>query len=409
MSLFASLGGRSCRRALALRPQLARFMSFDTTIGLDESQREFQIMAQDFAKNELAPHAEEWDREKIFPQDTLRKSAELGFAGIYVSEEHGGTGLGRKDAAIIFEALATGCVSTSAYLTIHNMCAWIISSFGTEAQREKYLASVISLDTFTSYCLTEPGAGSDAASLATKAVKDGEHYILNGTKAFISGGGVSDLYVVMARTGGPGPKGISCFLVEKDTPGLSFGANERKLGWNSQPTAMVIMEDVRVPVANLLGGVEGQGFKIAMQGLDGGRVNIATTAVGGAIACLDAAVEHVKVRNQFGKPLSANQNVQFKAADMATELTAARLMVHKAAELMDQGHPSASVHCAMAKRFATDAAFKICNEALQMHGGYGYLKDYPVERFLRDVRVHSILEGTNEIMRLIISRDTLKD
>lgn len=375
---------------------------------MNEQQLEFQAVATDFAQKEMEPHAEKWDQHKIFPVETLRKAAALGFGGVYVKEDVGGSGLGRKDAAVIFEALSTGCVSTTAYLTIHNMCAWMVDSFGTEEQRQKHLPSLVSMERFASYCLTEPGSGSDAASLSTKAERKGDHFILNGSKAFISGGGHSDVYLVMARTGGPGPKGISCILVEKDTPGLVFGKQENKLGWNSQPTCVVSFEDCAVPVSNLL-GAEGQGFTIAMKGLDGGRINIGTTSLGGAIACFNRALSHVKVRKQFGQPLSNFQNTQFKLADMAIELQAARLMIQQAAAALDNKDPSATYHCAMAKRFATDVGFKVCNEALQLHGGYGYLKDYPVERFLRDVRVHQILEGTNEIMRVIVSRHLLKD
>lgn len=313
----------------------------------------------------------------------------------------------RKDAAIVFEALSTACVSTTAYLTIHNMCCWMIDRFGNEEQRKKYLPQLVSMEHCASYCLTEPNAGSDAASLQTKAVKKGDHYILNGSKAFISGGGSSDVYLIMARTGGPGAKGISCFIVEKGFKGVSFGAQEKKLGWHSQPTCMVILEDCQVPASNML-GAEGQGFAIAMKGLDGGRINIGTTSLGGALTCLSAATEHVKVRKQFGKPIGDFQHTQFELADMMTKLTSARLMIQTAAELLDNEHPAATVHCAMAKRYATDVGFDVCNRSLQLHGGYGYLMDYPVERILRDVRVHQILEGTNEIMNVIIARDILK-
>jgi len=378
-------------------------------VGLNDQQKEFQLAALEFAKKEIEPFAEKWDAEKIFPRETLKKAAGLGFAGVYVKEDVGGSGLGRKDAAVIFETLATSCVSTSAFLTIHNMCAWMIDTFGNSAQRQAYLPRMVNFELCASYCLTEPGSGSDAASLITRAVRKGDEYILNGTKAFISGGGASDVYLIMARTGeeGSGSKGISCFIVEKSFPGISFGKQERKLGWNSQPTSMVILEDCRVPAANLLGS-PGQGFLIAMKGLDGGRINIGTTSLGGAIACLTKTIEHVKVRKQFGQPLAGFQHIQFKLADMAIELQAARLMIQNAASMLDNKHADATVHCAMAKRFATDAGFKICDDALQLHGGYGYLKDYPIERFLRDVRVHQILEGTNEIMRLIISRHLLK-
>lgn len=327
---------------------------------------------------------------------------------MYVDPTLGGTGLTRKDGAIIFEALATGCVSTTAYLTIHNMCAWMLDTFGSQELRERFLPRMCGLELFSSYCLTEPGSGSDAASLRTTAVREGGHFVLNGSKAFISGGGVSDLYLVMARTGGPGPKGISCFLLEKGMQGLSFGANENKLGWNSQPTCAVFMENVRVPVGNLV-GKEGEGFKMAMRALDGGRINIGTTAVGGAIAAFNHAVGYVKARKQFDQPIAEFQHTQFKLADMATALQASRLLVFNAAAMLEAKDPSSTQHCAMAKRFATDTSFQVVNDALQMYGGYGYLKDYPVERILRDVRVHSILEGTNEVMRLIISRNVLQN
>jgi alkylation response protein AidB-like acyl-CoA dehydrogenase len=407
-----NLSGQHPRRSLSSIASSATEASI--LHGLTDDQREFHNMAVEFAKNEMSPYAEEWDKKKHFPIDTLRAAAALGFGGMYVRDDIGGTGLTRKDAAVVFEALATGCVSTTAYITIHNMCAWMIDAFGNQEQREKYLPKLVTMESFASYCLTEPGAGSDAASLSTKAVRDGDNYILNGSKAFISGGGTSDVYLIMARTGtgtgshDKGAKGISCFIVDKDTPGLSFGANEDKLGWNSQPTAAVIMEDCIVPASNLL-GEEGQGFRIAMKGLDGGRINIATTSLGGAQACLDATIEYVKTRKQFGKPLAAFQNTQFKLAELASELHAARLSVRAAAEALDNQSPHATTFCAMAKRFATDIGFKVCNECLQLHGGYGYLRDYPIERFLRDVRVHQILEGTNEVMRLIISRDLLKD
>ena len=326
----------------------------------------------------MLPFAEKWDSEKIFPKDTLRKAAALGFGGVYVRDDVGGSGLGRMDAAIIFEAMATSCVSTTAYLTIHNMCAWMIDTFGSPAQRAQWLPDLVTMNTFASYCLTEPGAGSDAASLATRAVRVGDEYVLNGSKAFISGGGASDVYVVMARTGEPGPRGISCFIVPRDAPGLSFGAQERKLGWNSQPTCAVIMEDCRIPAANLL-GAEGQGFGIAMKGLDGGRINIGTTSLGGAQACLNAAIDHAKVRKQFGHSISNFQNVQFTLAGMATDLQAARLMVQQAAVLLDAKDPRATMHCAMAKRFATDTGFEVCNKSLQIFGGYGQWEASPEE------------------------------
>ncbi len=373
---------------------------------LSEEQRAIQDTAREFAAEEFAPRAAAWDESETFPVEQLRKAAALGFAGIYVRDDVGGSDLKRLDAALIFEELAVGCTSTAAYISIHNMASWMIDSFGNDDQRRQWLPDLASMKTFASYCLTEPGAGSDAAALKTRAVKSGNSYVLNGSKAFISGGGSSDIYVCMVRTGGEGPKGISTIVVEKDTPGLSFGKKERKLGWNSQPTAMVIFEDCRVPIGNRI-GEEGDGFKIAMKGLDGGRINIAACSLGAARACLDAAREHLGVRTAFGKKLAEFQALQFKLADMATELEAARLMVHRAASRLDAHDPEATMYCAMAKRFATDVGFKVCNEALQLFGGYGYLKDHPIERYLRDTRVHQILEGTNEIMRLIIARRLL--
>ncbi len=373
---------------------------------LSEEQRAMQDTARDFAEREFAPQAARWDEECIFPVDALRAAAALGFAGIYVGEDVGGAALSRLDAALIFEELATGCVSTAAYLSIHNMAAWMIDRFGSKAQRQRFLPKLLSMEHFASYCLTEPGAGSDAASLRTRAVREGDQYVVNGAKAFISGGGVSDLYVAMVRTGGEGPSGISCLVVEKGTPGLSFGKREKKLGWNSQPTAMVLFEDCRVPIAHRL-GEEGDGFKIAMAGLDGGRLNVSACSLGGARASLEATRRYMGERTQFGKKLAEFQALQFRLADMATELDAARLMVWRAAQSLERADPDATLHCAMAKRFATDAGFAVCNEALQLHGGYGYLKDFPIERYLRDVRVHQILEGTNEIMRVIIARRLL--
>ncbi|WP_417829953.1 acyl-CoA dehydrogenase family protein [Thalassospira sp.] len=375
---------------------------------LSEDQQAFAEAARDFAQNEMAPHAGTWDANHIFPEETLRKAAELGFAAIYTSEEYGGTGLGRLDAAVIFEELAAACPSTAAYISIHNMACWMIDTFGNDAQRAKYLPKLVTMEHFASYCLTEPGAGSDAGALRTRAERDGDHYILNGEKAFISGGSRSDVYVVMARTGDDSPKGISTFIVPKDADGLSFGKLEEKMGWNSQPTAAVIFSNCKVPVENRL-GEEGEGFKFAMKGLDGGRLNIAACSVGGARAAMEHARDHMKVRKQFGKSLDQFQALQFKFADMVTELEAARLMLHKGAWKLDQKAEDATQFCAMAKRFATDIGFAVCNEALQLHGGYGYIREYPVERLLRDLRVHQILEGTNEIMRLIISRAALKD
>lgn len=374
---------------------------------LSEEQVAIRGMARRFALDEMLPHAAMWDEEKVFPVATLRRAAEFGLAGICVPESSGGTGLGRIEAAIIFEELSAACPSTAAYISIHNMVAWLIDHFGNDDQRGRFLPKLLSMAHFASYCLTEPGSGSDAASLMTRAHRDGDDYVLNGSKAFISGGGRSDLYAVMARTGEPGAAGISCILVENGTPGLSFGKPERKLGWNSQPTAMVNFKDCRVPVGNRL-GAEGQGFKIAMQGLDGGRVNIGACSIGGARACLEAAQTYLMERKQFGRKLADFQALQFRVADMATELDAARLMVHAAAIALDKKAPDATLKCAMAKRFATDAGFSVCNEALQLHGGYGYIKEYPIERYLRDLRVHQILEGTNEIMRLIIARKLLE-
>jgi len=370
---------------------------------LSDDQRAIQDTARAFAQDRLLPGAARWDEEKHFPVEELREAAALGFAGLYCKDDVGGTGLTRLDAALVFEELAAACPSTAAYISIHNMCAWMIDRFGDDALRRRVLPRLMTMEHFASYCLTEPSAGSDAAALKTRAVLDGDHYLLNGTKAFISGGGRSELYVVMCRTGGEGPKGISTLVVEKDTPGLSFGKQERKLGWNSQPTAMVIFENARVPVTNRV-GAEGEGFRIAMAGLDGGRINIAACSLGGARACLEAAARYTRERRQFGKALAEFQALQFRLADMATELAAARLMIHHAATKLDADAPDKTVACAMAKRFATDACFEIANQALQLHGGYGYLKDFPIERYLRDLRVHQILEGTNEVMRMIVGR-----
>ncbi|KAK9814575.1 hypothetical protein WJX72_008116 [[Myrmecia] bisecta] len=371
---------------------------------MTEEQQEFKRLADEFARKELLPHAAKWDEEKHFPLDTIRKAADLGFGGVYVADDVGGSSLSRSDAAVIFEALAYGDISVTAYLTIHNMVSYCIDRYGNPEQRQRFLPSLTSLQKLSSYCLTEPGSGSDAAALKTVARRDGSDYLLTGSKAFISGGGVSDVYLVMARTGEPGPKGISAFIVEKDMPGVSFGKQEVKLGWNAQPTASVNLDSVRVPEANRL-GPEGIGFKIAMNALDGGRINIATCSVGGASFCLDTAQEYVKTRQQFGKPLAAFQHTQFKLADMATSVQASRLLVRHAAQSLDARTPSATLDAAMAKRFATDACYDVSNDALQLLGGYGYLRDYPIERVMRDLRVHSILEGTNEIMRVIISRE----
>src|ERR1700724_2322889 len=373
---------------------------------LSDEQRAFQETARDFAHDGWLPYAPGWDEREEFPVEALRRAAALGFAGIYVKDQFGGSGLSRLDAALIFEELATACVSTAAYLSIHNMAAWMIDRFGNEGQRARLLPKLMSMEHFASYCLTEPNSGSDAAALQTSAQRDGDDYVLNGTKAFISGGGTSDLYVTMVRTGAAGPGGISCLVVENGAPGLSFGKKERKLGWNSQPTAMVIFEGCRMPVANRL-GAEGDGFKIAMMGLYGGRLNISSCSLGGARACFEAARDHLLERHQFGRPLADFPGLQFRLSDMASELEAARLMVWRGAASLDRGDPEATMHCAMAKRLATDAGFHVCNEALQLFGGDGYLKDFPIERYLRDVRVHQILEGTNEIMRVIIARRLL--
>jgi alkylation response protein AidB-like acyl-CoA dehydrogenase len=373
---------------------------------LNEEQQAFRATARDFARREMMPFAGEWDENETFPVSTLRKAAALGFGGLYVHEDVGGSALTNLDAILIYEELAQGCTSTTAYISIHNMAAWMIDRFGNDAQRRKFLPRLCTMEHFASYCLTEPGAGSDAASLATRAMRDGDHYVLDGAKAFISGAGTSDLYVCMVRTGGSGPRGISCLVVEKDTPGLSFGAQEKKLGWKSQPTAMVNFDRCRVPVANRI-GEEGQGFAIAMAGLDGGRLGIAACSLGGAQFCLDRTVEYMRERRQFDTRLSDFQALRFRVADFATELEAARLMLRRAATAVAQKEPAATRLAAMAKRFATDVGFEVVNGCLQLHGGYGYLRDHPIERVLRDVRVHQILEGTNEVMRLIVSRDIL--
>jgi len=374
---------------------------------LNDDQRAIQDAARAFSDAELAPHSAEWDETKHFPVDVMKQAAEMGFCGIYTGEEHGGMALGRVEAAVIFEELSRGDVATAAFISIHNMATWMVDKFGSDDLRARYVPSLVTMDKIASYCLTEPGSGSDAASMRTTARLDGDHYVLNGSKAFISGAGTSDVYVVMARTGDAGAKGVSTFVVDKDAPGLSFGAQEKKMGWNAQPTAIVQFDDCRIPVGNLL-GQEGDGFKYAMAGLDGGRLNIAACSLGGARLALETAQDYLKTRKQFGKPLAEFQALQFKLADMATDLDAARLMVLRGAWAMDNKHPEATKWCAMAKRFATDACFQIADEALQLHGGYGYLKDYPLERIVRDLRVHRILEGTNEIMRVITARELLR-
>lgn len=374
---------------------------------LTEEQTLIQDMARQFSDNELAPNAEKWDHEKFLDRSVFEKAAELGFMGIYQQEEFGGTGLGRLESALVFEQLARGDISHTAMITIHNMATWMVDRFGSRELRARYVPKLCAAEYIASYCLTEPGAGSDAASLSTKAVCDGDEYILNGTKTFISGAGWSDIYVVMARTSDNGSRGVSTFVVEKDTPGLSFGAIEKKMGWNAQPTAQVIFEDCRIPAENRV-GAEGDGFKFAMAGLDGGRINIGCCSLGGAQAALDAALSYTRERRQFGKAISEFQNTQFKLADMATELEASRLMIYRAANMLDNKISNAGAACAMAKRFATDMGSKIANDALQLHGGYGYLSEYGVERIVRDLRVNQILEGTNEIMRVIISRSMLR-
>jgi alkylation response protein AidB-like acyl-CoA dehydrogenase len=390
---------------LTARTQRATPLAMD--FNLTEDQRAIEDAARAFAAAELAPHSARWDEEKHFPVDVLRKAAELGFAGLYVQEDVGGSALSRLDASIVFEQLSYGDVSTAAFISIHNMASWMIDRFGSEELRRRYLPRLTTMELIASYCLTEPGSGSDAVAMKTTAVKDGDGYLLNGSKAFISGAGVSDVYVVMARTGGQGAKGVSAFVVEKDTPGLSFGAQEKKMGWNSQPTAQVNFDDCRVSEANRI-GEEGEGFKFAMAGLDGGRINIASCSLGGAGLALDTAKEYLETRKQFGQALKEFQGLQWRLADMATDLDAARLMVRRAAHALDQKNPKATQYCAMAKRFATDAGFEVANQALQLHGGYGYLRDYPLERIVRDLRVHQILEGTNEIMRVITARELFR-
>ena len=375
---------------------------------LTEDQSAIQEMARRFTADAITPHAAEWDEKHLFPRETIKAAAELGFGAIYVSEEAGGIGLGRLEAALIMEAMAYGCPSTSAFISIHNMASWMIDRFGSNRLKAKYLPDLVTMDLMASYCLTEPSSGSDAAALKTRAVRDGDHYIVNGSKQFISGGGENGLYVTMVRTGDDGAKGISCLAIEKDMPGVSFGAQERKLGWHSQPTAQLILEDARVPVENLV-GAEGDGFKIAMTGIDGGRVNIGACSLGGAQRALDEAIAYTKDRKQFGKAIADFQNTQFKLAEMATELEAARALLYLAATKVSANAPDKTRFAAMAKMFATETGSRVVDRALQLHGGYGYLMDYPIERLWRDLRVHSILEGTNEIMRLIVGRDLLRD
>ncbi|HCH1693547.1 TPA: acyl-CoA dehydrogenase family protein [Vibrio parahaemolyticus] len=375
---------------------------------LNEDQRAFADTAQQFLLERLAPMAAEWDEKQNFPKDVLREAGELGFLSLYTPEEHGGLGLSRLDASIVFEQLSMGCTSTTAFMTIHNMVSWMVASFATEDVRAKYCPKLVTGEWLGSYCLTEPNAGSDAASLTTTASKKGDTYVLNGGKAFISGAGETDVLVVMARTGEAGAKGVSAFVVPAQADGISYGRKEPKMGWNSQPTRAVTFENVVIPASHLL-GEEGQGFIFAMKGLDGGRINIATCSVGTAQQALNQATQYMQERKQFGKSLAQFQALQFKLADMATELVAARQLVRYAASKLDRGDPDATTYCAMAKRFATDVGFQICDQALQIYGGYGYIKEYPMERYFRDVRVHQILEGTNEIMRLIIARRLLSE
>ena len=379
---------------------------------LTDDQREIQDLARRFTADRITPFAAEWDEKHIFPRDTIKAAAELGFAAIYVSEESGGINLGRLEAALIMEAMAYGCPATSAYVSIHNMATWMIDRFGGAEVKARFLPDLVSMEKIASYCLTEPGSGSDAAALKATAKRDGDHYVLNGTKQFISGAGYNDIYVCMVRTSeekSPKSKtgGISCLVIEKDTPGLSFGAPEKKLGWNASPTAQVIFEDCRVPIENLV-GAEGDGFRFAMAGLDGGRLNIGACSLGGAQRCLDEAIAYTKDRQQFGSPIADFQNTQFMLADMATDLEAARALLYMAAAKVTANAPDKSRFSAMAKRLATDNGSKIVNDALQLFGGYGYLRDYPIERFWRDLRVHSILEGTNQVMRMIVGRDLLR-
>jgi len=370
---------------------------------LSQDQLAMRDMAKQFAEKEIAPYAAEWDEKHFFPVETLKKAASLGLAAIYVKSDVGGSELSRLDSAIIFEELAAACPTTAAYLSIHNMVCWLIDTYADDALRKQWLPKLATMNAFSSYCLTEPSSGSDAASLKTTAKKEGNEYVLNGAKAFICGGSVSDVYACMVRTGEDGPKGISCLLIEKDRPGMSFGKREEKLGWRNIPTTMVFFENCRVPITNRI-GAEGQGFHIALSALNGGRVNIGACSLGGAKRCIQEARHYMMERTQFKQKLAEFEALQFKLADMVTELEASRLMVYRAASALDHQDPNTIMYCAMAKRFATDLCFKICDHALQLHGGYGYIRDYPIERFFRDLRVHQILEGTNEIMRLIIAR-----
>jgi alkylation response protein AidB-like acyl-CoA dehydrogenase len=379
-------------------------VNFDLT----EDQQMFADLAKQFSDSEFLPNAAKWDQEHIFPKDIIAKAGELGFCGLYSPEDAGGLGLSRLDSSIIFEQLAMGCTATTAMMTIHNMATWMLATWGTDSVKDTWCPGLVSGEQLASYCLTEPGSGSDAASLSTSAKKDGDHYIVNGSKVFISGAGDTDVLVVMVRTGEAGPKGISALAIPADLDGIIYGKAEEKLGWNAQPTRQITFDNVKVPVENLLGS-EGEGFAIAMKGLDGGRINIATCSIGTAQQALNSAMSYMQEREQFGKPIAAFQGLQFKLADMATELVAARQMVRLAAYKLDKNDPEKTAYCAMAKRFATDIGFQVCDAALQIHGGYGYIKEYPLERHFRDVRVHQILEGTNEIMRVIIARRLLTE
>ncbi len=379
-------------------------MNFDLT----EDQQMFADLAKQFSDSELLPNAAKWDQESIFPKEVIAKAGELGFCGLYTPEDAGGLSLSRLDSSIIFEQLAMGCTATTAMMTIHNMATWMVATWGTSSVKDTWCPSLVSGEKLASYCLTEPGSGSDAASLSTSAKMDGDHYVVNGTKVFISGAGDTDILVVMVRTGEAGPKGISALAIPADLDGIIYGKAEEKLGWNAQPTRQITFDNVKVPVEHLLGS-EGEGFAIAMKGLDGGRINIATCSIGTAQQALNSAMGYMQEREQFGKPLAAFQGLQFKLADMATELVAARQMVRLAAYKLDKNDPEKTAYCAMAKRFATDVGFQVCDAALQIHGGYGYIKEYPLERHFRDVRVHQILEGTNEIMRVIIARRLLTE
>ncbi len=379
-------------------------MQFDLT----EDQRSIQEMARRFTADRVVPFAAGWDQRSEFPRDTIVEAAGLGFGSIYISEASGGIGLGRMEAALIMEAMAYGCPSFSAFISIHNMASWMIDCYGDADVKARYLPDLVPMTRIASYCLTEPGSGSDAAALRTRAVRDGDHYVVNGSKAFISGAGVNEVYVTMVRTGEDGPRGVSCLVIDKDTPGVSFGANEHKMGWRNQPTAVVNFDNARVPVANRL-GAEGEGFKIAMSGLDGGRLNIGACSLGGAQRALDDAIAYTRTRNQFGKAIVDFQATQFKLADMETELQAARTLLYAAAAKVSAGAPDKTKFAAMAKRLATDTGMSVVDRALQLHGGYGYLQDYGIEKLFRDLRVHQILEGTNEIMRVIISRELLRE